>query len=201
MPKFSGWDRPADRTALPDYRVLCRENVMNNSDQIAQIIAARAADQTRDQIIIGLVGNEGMTLNAATKLYADTARTEGWTSQVVSHKADALVYLISNYGDDWNADEVAAAVIELVDKYGVAESTARDYCKAHSYNSGITHPTSDPRALMFQYLIDNAGTDYDTLKAGFKEYASEELGRSPSNINEYWKGYDLHLALTAAAAE
>jgi hypothetical protein len=172
---------------------------MSNLNLAVSIVSAHTDGSTRDQIIINLHTEHGLSLNAATRLYADTAKAEGWTSATVSHKESALAYLRDRYeASTWDSTAVSEMVIELSSEYEVAESTARDYTKAFSKAINVAHPTTDPRTLMFQYLIDNASDmAYDDLKAGFKTYATD-LGRSASNINEYWKGYDLHLALVAA---
>lgn len=172
---------------------------MTDVNYVDLIVAARAADKSRDDIIMEIY-ETGKSLNAATKIYARIAKQQGYTTAIVSHKAEALELLRADYADGWDAQAVARAVVDLVAKFGVAESTARDYSKAHSEYLGVAHPTADPRAAMFQFLIDNAPhMSYDELKGAFKEFALD-LGRSPSNINEYWKGYDLHIALTEAGA-
>jgi len=159
-----------------------------------------AEGMSRDAVIIKLATDHGMTINKATNEYAAYAKEAGLTSSVTSHKDAALESLATGYQpENWTAKAVKDAILDLVELYGVAESTARDYCKAYSKQLGVDHPVEDPRAAMFQYLVDHAPhMSYDELKAGFKAYAKDELGRSPSNINEYWKGYDLHLALMAA---
>ena len=159
------------------------------------ILAAHNADLNRDGIIVGLVSNLGLTLNAATKAYAEVAREEGWTTALVSHKEAALAFLRDAYPRPiWTAVAVRESVIDLKDRFGVAESTARDYARAYSEELGVDHPVEDPRTAMFNWLIENDGMDVEEMKAAFKEYA-RDLGRSDSNINEYWKGYELHLHL------
>lgn len=171
------------------------------SNAISTVLSElHAAGQSRDQMIITLVTADGMSLNAATNAYGKFARETGLQSATVSHKAEALAMLLDTYPvDEWDVKTAAGAVIEIVADFGVAESTARDYTKLHSKALGMDHPVLNPREAMFAYLIEHAEDDYDTLKEGFKAYAKGELGRSVSNINEYWKGYDLHLALVAAA--
>lgn len=148
----------------------------------------------RDTAIITLMTEQSITLNMATNVYAEYARDTGLTTAKVSHKAEALSDLAEEYGDDWTVKSVANAVIDLVDSYGVAESTARDYCKAYSDQLGVAHPISNPRAAIFDYLVANP----ECTKAEFKEFA-QGLGRSDSNINEYWKGMELHRAILAAS--
>ena len=159
-------------------------------------------DMTRDEAIIALVTGAGVSLNKATQLWVAHAKETGITQTLTSYKDEAITWLDENYDLEvktWDGKAVSDAVKDLMAEFNVAESTARDYCKAYSKKHGVPHPVTDPRKLMFQYLIDNCERmDYDTLKSGFKKYASEELNRSPSNINEYWKGYDLHLALMEA---
>jgi hypothetical protein len=163
------------------------------------VIAMHAEGKSRDEIIIHLVVSEGITINKATAEYAKIAKEQGWTKAVVSHKESAVAHLTQTV-TDWTYEDMVSHAIQLVEMYGVTDSTARDYCKAYSKAQGIKHPVRDDRALMFDFLLENAGMEYDELKAAFKAYAKDELGRSASNINEYWKGYDLHLALTKAAA-
>ncbi len=167
------------------------------ADSIATLIADGA---TRDVVIITLVQEHGATLSKATSLYQAYAKEHGLSSASVSRKDDAHDMLADAYPavEDWTVQAVRAAVVDLMADLDVAESTARDYCKAYSKHLGVPHPSEDPRAAMFAYLIEHGDLPYDELKAGFKAYATEVLGRSSSNVNEYWKGYDLHLALTAA---
>lgn len=171
---------------------------MDKLQMIDLVLQQQANGASRDAIIIGLVGTAGISINKATNLYAEVAKAEGWSKAITSHKDAALAELASTYGSQWDADDVKHAVIDLTSTYGIAESTARDYCKAYSDLIGVDHPVTDPRTAMFDYLIEHSDhMSYDELKAGFKAFA-KDLGRSDSNINEYWKGYDLHVALTAA---
>lgn len=151
-------------------------------------------DSTRDAIIITLVTDHGISLNKATNEYATYARDNGLTTVSTSHKADALEWLDEQFqGDDWDHTAVTDSVVDLQARYNVAESTARDYTKAFSKMLGVQHPTLNPRAAMFDYLVANP----DTTKDEFKAFA-KDLGRSDSNINEYWKGMELHRAIVAA---
>jgi len=159
------------------------------------IIALHDEDVSRDLIIIAMVNDDGMTINKATKEYAKVAKKEGWTTALVSHKDAALEYLAEEYDDNWTPATVASAVVDLVDRYKVAESTARDYCKAYSKELKVDHPVADPREAIFDWFIANP----NPLKDEFIEYATDTLGRSRSNANEYWKGFELHIALLAAS--
>jgi len=160
---------------------------------IASIIDTGA---DRDTAIITLMTEQSITLNMATNIYAEYARDNGLTTAKVSHKAEALNYIEGIYLDDeWDVKAVSDMVIDIVSKFGVAESTARDYCKAYSEQLGVQHPVANPRAAMFDYLVANP----DCTKAEFKEFA-QDLGRSDSNINEYWKGMELHRAIVEAQA-
>jgi hypothetical protein len=157
-------------------------------------------DTARDLIIIGLVTESGCTLNKATAQYAKYAKDNGTSTKVISHKADALVWLADAYdinNDDWDHVAVTHAIVTLQDKYQIAESTARDYTKAYSKELGVIHPKLDPRAAMFTWLKDNHGMDQDAMKIAFKAYATDELQRSASNVNEYWKAYEFHLFMVA----
>lgn len=156
--------------------------------------AAIADDQSRDVIIIGLVSEHKFTLNRASQEYAKYARSAGLTAATVSHKTAALAWLSEQYDlSEWTAMAVRDAVIDIQQRYDVAESTARDYTKAYSKDLGVTHPSENPRDLIFSWFKANEGT---ATKEAFKEYA-KSIGRSESNANEYWKGYELHLYLTA----
>lgn len=160
------------------------------------IVSSQAAGDSRDAIIISLVSEYGLSLNAATRAYADAAKAEGWTTGRESHKDAAIATLTITYGSDWDAAAVKAAVVELAAEYGVAESTARDYCRAYSEVLDVPHPVEDPRKAMFDWLVENAAT---AEKADFVAFAGEGgLGRSASNVNEYWKGLELHRAILAA---
>lgn len=159
------------------------------------IIAAQEASMTRDQIIIQLVTEQGLSISKASNEYARVAKAEGWVTGQVSHKDEALAQLHTDYdADSWDAKAVKAAVVDLVDQFDIAESTARDYCKAFSEELGVEYPVEDPRAAMFSWLIEHSE---DGTKEDFKEYC-KALGRSDSNINEYWKGLELHRAIIAA---
>lgn len=147
---------------------------------------------SRDDIIVLLVTQKQMTLNAATKAYAAIAKESGWTSTIVSHKDDALAHISKQY-DTLDAATVKDLVIELVDEFDVAESTARDYIKAWCEQAGQEYPIENPREAIFAWF-KAAGDTAD--KQEFMDFA-ESIGRSKSNANEYWKGYELHLHLIA----
>ena len=164
------------------------------TDTIHNLVTER--NMTRDEAIIELVTHQGYTLNKATKAYAAYAKEHGLTAAIVSHKEAALDRLREIYGDaqdNWTAQAVKDEVIEMAAEYEIAESTARDYCKAFSEELGVAHPILNPREAIFEYFKEHG--DHVT-KDGFMDYAVNELGRSKSNANEYWKGYELHLYLT-----
>lgn len=147
-------------------------------------------DMTRDQAIIAAV-IAGMTLNTATQHYAKWARAEGLTTALVSHKKEALDYLTDTYGGDFTLENALEAIPVLVEKFSVAESTARDYAKAYCEGCGVDYPVVNPREAIFNWFKGNESV----TKEDFMTFAVEGLGRSQSNANEYWKGYELHLFL------
>ncbi len=145
---------------------------------------------TRDQIIVLLVTEKSMSLNAATKAYAAVAREAGWSTTIVSHKEEALSFITRSLnGEALTATGVKDLSIEIQDEFDVAESTARDYLKAWCEQADLTFPVENPREAIFNWFKD-AGDD--ASKEDFMAFAVEELGRSQSNANEYWKGYELH---------
>ena len=167
------------------------DTIMNNPSIISEM---NANGSTRDEIIIALVTQDGRSLNSATNAYAQFAKTNGLTKAIVSHKEDALEHLYGNYPmSHWDVQAVKDAVVELVAMFNVQESTARDYCKAYSKIHNIAHPTLNPRTAIFEWFKEHDGT---TDKKAFLDFAVNGLGRSQSNANEYWKGYELHLYLT-----
>ena len=162
------------------------------------IDALLAKDATRDSIIIELVSKHELSLDKATKTYGAYARENGLTKTVISYKSEALDYLKSEYPKKkWDAKAVRDAILEIQDQYKVAESTARDYCKAYSETLGVALPMVDPREAIFDWFADNVGAAKDEFIA----FAVGELGRSRSNANEYWKGYELHCELVARSKE
>lgn len=159
----------------------------------ATLTKLHAAKKSRDEMIITLV-QDGATLNKATKLYAAWAKDAGIATTLTSHKEEALAYLGEQYqADTWDARAVQDMVVTLADKFQVAESTARDYCKAYSELLEVEHPVLNPREAIFTWFK----TTKDITKEKYMDYAVKELGRSQSNANEYWKGYELHLYLTS----
>ena len=157
---------------------------------------AHVDGKSRDAAIVELVTLHSMTLNAATKAYAEWAKEEGIAPTLTSHKAEALDALRGAYpkGKGWDAKAVKDQVITLADQYGIAESTARDYCKAFSEELGMTHPVLNPRDAIFAWFKDQGD---EAVKEEFMAFATDPdgLNRSQSNANEYWKGYELHLFL------
>lgn len=154
----------------------------------------------RDTLILALVQHHSCTLNMATKAYASFAKERGLTATITSHKADAMEWLSTEYDDaeTISATTARGIVVDLVDRYSVAESTARDYLAAWFKEQGMEMPVDDPRTLIFQYLKDHQDdflAHYQDAKDAFIEYACNDLGRSRSNANEYLKGMDLHLFL------
>lgn len=152
-------------------------------------------DKTRDMNIITAV-QDGETLNAATKRYASWARDLGIGGlQIVSHKSEALTDLATEYGTEaLTVDQVRTAVASLQAAYDVAESTAKDYVRAHLDDNGHEWPVINPREAIFAWF-KSEGDSAD--HAEFITFATETLGRSRSNANEYWKGFELHLHLVA----
>ncbi len=153
--------------------------------------------KSRDEIIVKLVTTgEKFSLNKATKAYAEWAKEEGIAPVLTSHKDAALTELREQFdADSWDAKAVTDMVIVLADQFGVAESTARDYCKAYSEELGVTHPVLNPREAIFEWFATHEAAG-DVTKESFMAYATKELERSQSNANEYWKGYELHLFLS-----
>lgn len=161
-----------------------------------------ASNVSRDLIIIGLVTEHNLSLSKATDTVAKYYKDNGLSKVIVSHKDAALELLAIRYeSDQWDHKAVADAVLDLQAEYGVAESTARDYTKAYSSEVlKVPHPKLDPRLAIFEWFRDVAPTlegDMTHRKEVYMEYATKELGRSKSNANEYWKGYELHMFLSA----
>jgi hypothetical protein len=150
----------------------------------------------RDQAIITAV-QAGVTLNTATKHYAAWAKENGLTTQIVSHKAEALEFLAKKYKGKFTIDSAREAQPLIEDEFGVAESTARDYAKAYCEQIGIEYPVVNPREAIFKWFEKAV----NPTKEEFTIFCKKELNRSDSNINEYWKGYELHLYLTGATTE
>lgn len=160
----------------------------------AEIIRAEHDNElTRDQIIVKLVTEHGLTLNTATKAYAAEAKEAGWSSTIVSYKEEALAY-ISERHETLDAQQVKDLVIEICDEFDVADSTARDYIKAWCEAAGQDYPIENPREAIFNWFKAAGDT---AEKDDFMAFAVDTLGRSQSNANEYWKGYELHLFLIA----
>ncbi len=152
---------------------------------------------SRDEAIISMVSEFSISINKATKLYKQYASDYDLSSGVVSHKKEALSDLNNSFNEsNWSAEAVAEAVIELSHKYNVAESTARDYTKEFSKLIGVQHPTADPRTQIFNWFASMKENGNEITKEDFISFA-ESIGRSRSNANEYWKGYELHLFLSA----
>lgn len=171
---------------------------MTKQDNLFDLFDSRRdAGDTRDQMIIAAV-TSGTSLNTATKRYATWAKDRGISSAAVSHKADALESLAELWGEDApTVDDVREAIPTLVEDYGIAESTARDYVKAYCDDNGHAYPVLNPREAIFAWFKTEAPHHgAEDCKAEFMTFATEELGRSQSNANEYWKGYELHLYLT-----
>ncbi len=155
-----------------------------------------AEEMTRDQAIITAV-MAGVTLNTATKKYAEWAKAEGLTTGIISHKVEALKDLLDEYGDaEMSIDECRTAVASLQAVYDVVESTAKDYVKAHLDVNSHAWPVLNPRDAMFAWF-KSEGDEAD--HAEFIAFACDPdgLNRSRSNANEYWKGFELHLHLVA----
>jgi hypothetical protein len=167
------------------------------SDAVSTVIYAEYDNGlTRDQIIVLLVTEHAMSLNLATKAYAATAKFYGWTAALTSHKDAALIRIEDQFGDAiMVAADIKSLVIDLMDEFEVADSTARDYIKAWCADRQ-DYPVENPREAIFAWFIDHATT---ATKDGFMDFAVQDLGRSQSNANEYWKGYELHLAIVAAS--
>jgi len=164
------------------------------NDTIDRLVEAK---EERDVIIIQLVTEHAISIDKATKVYAAYAKEHGLTKAIVSHKEEALAWLADKYPmNEWTATAVKDATIDLTAVYAVAESTARDYCKAYSDSLGVALPVINPRDAIFNWFLV-AGNS--ASKEDFIEYVVGELGRSKSNANEYWKGYELHQFLVGGA--
>ena len=173
---------------------------MNTTDIFAHISTGLSDGMSRDEVTIGLtrldLDGKGITLNKATDLVKQYYKDNGLSTAPSSHKADALADLDGRYGGEAvPANEVSSVVVDLTTEYGVAESTARDYIKAYHKANGVSVETVDPRIQLFDWLKDNQSDDLDVMKEEFHAFA-KSIGRSRSNANEYWKGYELHLYLT-----
>ena len=158
-----------------------------------EIRALIEAGNGRDQVIITLVSEHGLSLNTAQDRWTTYARENGLTKAIVSRKAEALAWL-SEQWDGYTVEPAAVqdAVVDLSEKFGVAESTARDYIKAYFKDLGQPVPAVDPRQQIFDWFKEQGDT---ADKDEFIDFAVNVVGRSRSNANEYWKGYELHLYL------
>lgn len=166
-----------------------------NDSMVAVLDGMMGDNLTRDAIIIRLVSEHGLTLNKATATYQEYAKDKGISKALVSKKDEAFEYMASLNDVEWDDSKwISDLMHDLRGEFGVAESTARDYIKAYAKEKGIIIPSADPRADLFVWLKVNDGTydDVAKMKEAFIEFGTA-LGRSRSNLNEYWKGYELHL--------
>ncbi len=155
-------------------------------------------ESTRDMIVVEMV-KAGVSLNSAQIWYKDFAKAAGLVSSRTGHKAEALEY-IGEAGVNLLVDEERTQLRdELVDKFGVATSTANDYIKAFAVANDIELPRSnfggDPesKAKIYDWIVENM----DCEKAEFKDFMVNEMGRSPGSIDETWRGIELARKLQA----
>jgi hypothetical protein len=147
------------------------------------------AGQSRDEIIVSMV-QQGITLNTAQIRYKEFAQEAGITSTRVGYKADALAHL-DELGADVTDQEVRNEVrAALVEKFGVATSTANDYIKAWAEKEEIELPKSsfgsnpEDQAKIFNWIVQNP----DCTKGEFAAFMKEEMGRSSGSIDETYRG-------------
>ncbi len=171
------------------------------SKEIAQEVFAAGIDagDSRDNIIVNMV-KAGVTLNTAQIQYKELAAEAGLTTAKVGHKSEALEFL-GTQEVDLTDDEARKDMRSLlVEKYGVASSTANDYIKAYAEQEGIELPRSnfganpEEQGQIFDWICANPNCD----KAQFVEFMRGELGRSPGSIDETYRGIVLARKLQAA---
>jgi hypothetical protein len=178
--------------------IIREEDIMTDVTAINEYFAGLNSEGAgRDHMIVQIMGDMGLTLNKATNEYARWARETGVSSPVISYKKEALNWLADNYPvDQWDHEAVRESVAGLQTEFEVKESTARDYCRAYSDQLKVPHPVLNPREAIFSWICENVDhMGRDELRKGLKAYAVNNLGRSPSNANEYVKGLDLHFAI------
>lgn len=146
----------------------------------------------RDVIIVAMVQN-GASLNTAQNLYKEWAKEAGLVSTRVGHKAEALEFIGELDTDLEDADSRAEVRTKLVDKFGVATSTANDYIKAFCEANGIELPKSnfggstEDQEEIYSWIKNNP----DCSSAEFREFMRVQMNRSPGSIDETYRGIKL----------
>ena len=172
-------------------------------EQAKEIFDAGIADnKSRDMIIVGLV-QSGISLNTSQNLYKEFALEAGLTSAKVGYRVEALAYLtVENY-EIGTAESRADVRAALVEKFGVANSTANDYIKAYAESAGIELPRSsfgsnpEDQAKIFDWIAASP----DCEKAEFAEFMKTTMGRSSGSIDETYRGLVLARKLAAQGIE
>jgi len=169
--------------------------------EIAQDIfnAGIEASEGKDQIVVSMV-QAGVSLNSAQNWYKDMATVAGITTARVGHKAEALEMIAAGGYDVSDAEVRTALKAELVEKFGVAASTANDYVKAYAKANNIELPTAsfgsnpEEKAKIFDWICANPNCD----KPEFKDFMVGEMGRGQGSIDEMYRGIELARNLQTA---
>lgn len=156
-----------------------------------QMVEAHGEGTSRDDIIVAMIGS-GMTLNKAVQTYAAYAKEAGIETGKRSRKPEALE-LIGELDGTETAVDLGERITKVVEQLGVTKDTARGYIKGVYETNDWTMPAvGSASEEMLEWLVEN----HDCTQDEFKTFASG-LGRSSSNINEYWKGMTLHRRILA----
>jgi hypothetical protein len=158
---------------------------------------SKLATLSRDAVILDLVGNHGLTLNAATKAYVELRKAAGLHTGVVSRKEEAFELLSEETGRELDP---RFWLPRLQTELEVSEGAARDYLKAYADEHGLTVKSGRQSDVVLDWIAAHApsldATDeaWEAFDAKLVAWGKAE-GRSSSNVNEFRKGVRLHRML------
>jgi hypothetical protein len=167
------------------------------ADSNTRMADAINAGNDRDACIIDVVSECKISLNAATRIYAEVAKSLGVTR--ATGKARALEMMDLDGTSD--APGLANTLVATAKDMDMAESTIRGYAKDAYEDAGWDWPLAGRASDgILNWLVDNHECTKKQFEAFMATAAQDGGKRSQSNINEYWKGMELHRRITAALA-
>lgn len=147
---------------------------------------------SRDEYILWLVQDQGLSLNAATKRYVEDRKAAGLHTGVVSRKKEAMDLLAGLVTID-----LKYWVEHLQDELAVSEGAARDYIKAYVKETGATVKSASSSEAILDWMAERApqgadAAEWDAFEEELITYMRKELGKSVGNTNEYRKAIRFH---------
>lgn len=166
--------------------------------------AAREAGLGKDQIIMKLAMEGGVSVTMAVRAYQELAKNAGVTMSAQDRNAEITAMLDATDPESLKEVDVRRGlIIEIADKFDVSEATAAASIRKYCEDTGIELPTVQRTSLedMVKFVneLHEAGNDSKAIKARLEEEMGYTANTAASAYSRAMRELGLSTGRTGAS--